>query len=71
MTLTCSLDLVPKPGTCPRPPSDVSLLTCVPSQACMFDTHCEGSKKCCFNGCGAVCVEPQGESVKTLFYGSI
>ncbi|KAK4325646.1 hypothetical protein Pmani_003739 [Petrolisthes manimaculis] len=58
-------DLVPKPGTCPRPPSDVSLLTCVPSQACMFDTHCEGSKKCCFNGCGAVCVEPQETPAST------
>ncbi|XP_069977259.1 uncharacterized protein [Penaeus vannamei] len=52
-------DLVPKPGTCPSPPSDVSLLTCVPSQQCTFDTHCEGSRKCCFNGCGAECVEPQ------------
>ncbi|ROT64288.1 hypothetical protein C7M84_017796 [Penaeus vannamei] len=41
------------PGTCPSPPSDVSLLTCVPSQQCTFDTHCEGSRKCCFNGCGA------------------
>ncbi|XP_071535769.1 uncharacterized protein [Panulirus ornatus] len=52
-------DLVPKPGTCPSPPSDLSLLMCAPSQQCMFDTHCEGSKKCCFNGCGAVCIEPQ------------
>ncbi|KAK8392409.1 hypothetical protein O3P69_014644 [Scylla paramamosain] len=52
-------DLVPKPGTCPSPPSDASLLTCVPSQQCMYDTQCDGSKKCCFNGCGSVCVEPQ------------
>ncbi|XP_042879578.1 uncharacterized protein LOC122258000 [Penaeus japonicus] len=58
-------DLVPKPGTCPSPPNDVSLLTCVPSQQCTFDTHCEGSRKCCFNGCGAVCVEPQETPAST------
>ncbi|KAK8727075.1 hypothetical protein OTU49_009926, partial [Cherax quadricarinatus] len=58
-------DLVPKPGTCPSAPSDLSLLTCVPSQQCMFDTHCEGSRKCCFNGCGAICVEPQETPAST------
>ena len=54
-------EMVPKPGTCPSLPADLSLLTCVPAQECMFDTHCEGAKKCCFNGCGAVCVLPNGQ----------
>ncbi|CAL4169856.1 unnamed protein product, partial [Meganyctiphanes norvegica] len=52
-------DLVAKPGSCPSPPRDLSLLRCVPRHQCMFDTHCQGAMKCCFNGCGAVCLQPE------------
>jgi hypothetical protein len=50
-----------KPGQCPFlvPPgtdgSDLNLC----EYECRSDTHCEGNKRCCTNGCGTQCVEPQ------------
>ncbi|XP_022088704.1 neurogenic locus notch homolog protein 1-like isoform X2 [Acanthaster planci] len=45
-----------KPGTCPMPPMD-SFGICVDS--CMSDDDCEGRAKCCSNGCGHTCVDPE------------
>lgn len=50
-----------KPGQCPFlvPPgtdgSDVD--SC--QYECRSDSHCETNKKCCSNGCGTQCIEPQ------------
>uniref|UniRef100_A0A6A7FYZ2 Amyloid beta A4 protein n=1 Tax=Hirondellea gigas TaxID=1518452 RepID=A0A6A7FYZ2_9CRUS len=52
-------DFSVKPGTCPSPASDLSLLTCEPRQECLQDSHCHGSAKCCFTGCGSTCLQPQ------------
>ncbi|XP_077983615.1 uncharacterized protein LOC144438460 [Glandiceps talaboti] len=45
-----------KAGQCPAVPSDVSGI-CV--QECSNDEECDDAKKCCSNGCGNVCVEPE------------
>ena len=60
----------PRPGTCPSqllpPPGP-----CVSdSDACMLDVDCDGStKKCCYNNCFKVCVEP-GESGLSAIRGN-
>ena len=45
----------PKPGTCPA--TDGAIGTCV--EECLHDADCDGGHKCCSNGCGHVCVEPE------------
>lgn len=49
-----------KQGQCPYlvpPASEDSDDAC--DYECRSDSHCSESKKCCSNGCGTVCVEPQ------------
>ena len=45
--------IAPKAGYCPALTADSGLGTC--DQACSSDADCEGSAKCCSNGCGTVC----------------
>ncbi|XP_078730457.1 uncharacterized protein LOC144945801 isoform X2 [Lampetra fluviatilis] len=45
-----------KPGSCPTPPPG-AVGTC--DEACVDDESCPGEQKCCSNGCGHGCVEPQ------------
>lgn len=47
-----------RPGTCPRPAeeSEDSEAACVVN--CNADPACEGSMKCCDNGCGYTCQTP-------------
>ncbi|ALC45954.1 CG5639, partial [Drosophila busckii] len=46
-----------KPGQCPYlvPPGPTD--SC--AYECRTDAHCAGSRRCCSNGCGTQCVEPQ------------
>lgn len=44
-----------KPGQCPKPAPGSSGI-CVNS--CKSDQGCKGSQKCCSNGCGRVCMQP-------------
>lgn len=51
-----------KPGQCPFlvPPGFNNQMDgnyC--SYECRTDSHCDGTKRCCSNGCGTQCVEPQ------------
>lgn len=41
-----------KPGNCPKPGIGI----CV--ESCQTDASCQGSQKCCSNGCGRVCTDP-------------
>ena len=43
----------PKPGTCPA--AEGGFGTCV--QECQHDIDCDGTQKCCSNGCGHTCVD--------------
>lgn len=44
-----------KQGTCPAvPPGSAGI--CV--ESCNLDSSCPGVQKCCFNGCGHVCMDP-------------
>ncbi|XP_075929275.1 uncharacterized protein LOC116950820 isoform X1 [Petromyzon marinus] len=45
-----------KPGSCPTPPPD-AVGTC--DEACTVDESCPGEQKCCSNGCGHSCVQPE------------
>ncbi|XP_078614309.1 uncharacterized protein LOC144883590 [Branchiostoma floridae x Branchiostoma japonicum] len=45
---------VEKPGDCP----DQRTLWPVCSDQCQTDGHCSHDRKCCFNGCGHTCAEP-------------
>lgn len=49
-----------KPGQCPYlvPPGYDSYDDSCDFE-CRSDYHCEGSKRCCSNGCGTQCVEPE------------
>ena len=47
---------VVKEGVCPVVEGD-SFGFC--AQECSDDAHCAGSKKCCSNGCGHVCVDAE------------
>ena len=59
----------PRPGTCPSlllpPPGP-----CVSdSDECMLDVDCDGStKKCCYNNCFKVCVEPGTSAIQGNFF---
>uniref|UniRef100_A0A1B0CNV9 Thyroglobulin type i repeat protein n=1 Tax=Lutzomyia longipalpis TaxID=7200 RepID=A0A1B0CNV9_LUTLO len=46
-----------KPGQCPFlvPPGNDDAC----EYECRSDSHCDGTKRCCSNGCGTQCVEPQ------------
>ncbi|XP_001993789.3 uncharacterized protein LOC6567649 [Drosophila grimshawi] len=51
-----------KPGQCPYlvPPGPTDNLDAnICAYECRTDAHCEGSRRCCSNGCGTQCVEPQ------------
>lgn len=54
--------LMKKSGQCPYliPPARNDTIN---SNACTYecksDFHCDGTKKCCSNGCGTQCIEPQ------------
>lgn len=50
-----------KPGQCPFliPPGNEESDMDACDYECRSDSHCEGSKRCCSNGCGTQCVEPQ------------
>ncbi|KAH3814601.1 hypothetical protein DPMN_143106 [Dreissena polymorpha] len=41
-----------KPGVCPEP--DIGLCW----EACSSDHDCPGAQKCCYNGCGHDCQQP-------------
>ncbi|XP_033109473.1 fibrillin-1-like isoform X4 [Anneissia japonica] len=49
--------LVIKEGSCPVVSGD-TVGICV--QMCDADSDCDGTKKCCSNGCGHACMEPVG-----------
>ncbi|XP_036900609.1 elafin [Sturnira hondurensis] len=45
-----------KPGTCPK-----TLIKCAmmnPPNACLWDSQCQGHKKCCEGSCGKACMTP-------------
>lgn len=46
-----------KSGSCPHITSMSEIFNCV--EECNKDEACNGEKKCCYNGCGHVCVEPR------------
>jgi len=46
-----------KPGECPDVESD----SC--DQQCYSDADCGGDEKCCYNGCGQLCVRPRGSEI--------
>ncbi|XP_058812008.1 uncharacterized protein LOC131676744 [Topomyia yanbarensis] len=50
-----------KPGQCPFlvPPGSENAESDSCEYECRTDSHCEASKRCCSNGCGTQCVEPQ------------
>ncbi|XP_055903393.1 uncharacterized protein LOC129939416 isoform X2 [Eupeodes corollae] len=51
-----------KPGQCPflvPPGSDRQTDGNYCSYECRTDSQCDGSRRCCSNGCGTQCVEPQ------------
>lgn len=50
-----------KPGQCPYlvPPGYDNLESDSCDFECRSDYHCDGSKRCCSNGCGTQCVEPE------------
>lgn len=50
-----------KPGQCPFlvPPGSDNLDANTCAYECRTDSHCDGAKRCCSNGCGTQCVEPQ------------
>uniref|UniRef100_A0A1B0A3R5 Thyroglobulin type-1 domain-containing protein n=1 Tax=Glossina pallidipes TaxID=7398 RepID=A0A1B0A3R5_GLOPL len=50
-----------KPGQCPYlvPPAPDNLDANACAYECRTDSHCEGAKRCCSNGCGTQCVLPQ------------
>ena len=43
-------------GVCPALPTG-SFGICV--HECGHDVECSGSKKCCGNGCGTICIDPE------------
>ncbi|XP_017082858.2 uncharacterized protein LOC108115792 [Drosophila eugracilis] len=50
-----------KPGQCPYlvPPGPDNLDANTCAYECRTDAHCEGARRCCSNGCGTQCVDPQ------------
>ena len=53
-----------KPEFCPKPKPD-QIGICV--DACQGDDDCSGSEKCCFNGCGNVCMKQLDMDVFPIF----
>lgn len=51
--------LLKKPGQCPYLVPMTSTMTNMCEYECRSDSHCDGNKKCCSNGCGTQCIEPQ------------
>ncbi|XP_037809607.1 uncharacterized protein LOC119602262 isoform X1 [Lucilia sericata] len=53
--------LARKPGQCPYlvPPGPDNLDANACAYECRTDSHCDGAKRCCSNGCGTQCVLPQ------------
>ncbi|XP_052216813.1 kielin/chordin-like protein [Dreissena polymorpha] len=47
-----NIDCRDKPGVCPRPGFGVCW------EECSSDHDCPGVQKCCFNGCGHTCEQP-------------
>uniref|UniRef100_A0A182INC5 Thyroglobulin type-1 domain-containing protein n=1 Tax=Anopheles atroparvus TaxID=41427 RepID=A0A182INC5_ANOAO len=50
-----------KPGQCPFlvPPGAENSESDSCEYECRTDAHCDGTRRCCSNGCGTQCVEPQ------------
>lgn len=50
-----------KPGQCPFlvPPGTEGSSSASCEYECRSDQHCAGARRCCSNGCGTQCVEPQ------------
>ena len=57
----CLYSLV-KDGVCPKA---ATFGACIVT--CGADEDCDGSKKCCSNGCGAWCVEPSKNLLSEIF----
>ncbi|XP_052057673.1 papilin-like isoform X2 [Mytilus californianus] len=51
-----------KPGQCPKL-SISNIGSCV--QACRRDVDCDGNQKCCSNGCGTTCQDPEDSYLLT------
>ena len=49
------VDSEPKDGSCPAVKEDMGGI-CVTE--CVADENCPGKMKCCSNGCGKLCIEP-------------
>ena len=49
---------------CPKPKPD-QIGICVDA-CCQGDDDCSGSEKCCFNGCGHVCMKPLDMSINMV-----
>ena len=56
--------MIVKSGQCPRLEQG-SVGTCY--EECQNDGDCAGDSKCCSNGCGHVCMNPEG-NILTLNY---
>ncbi len=48
-----SLPALAKDGECPEPTGGG-----ICAELCEVDDDCDGLQKCCFNGCGHVCIDP-------------
>lgn len=55
MNTNCKIPEI-KDGECPRVENS-TVGICV--KECQMDNNCTGSTKCCFNGCGHTCQQPQ------------
>lgn len=63
LTLDFFIYVSVKDGFCPRaPPYGPCVVTCG------ADEDCDGSKKCCSNGCGAWCLEPSKNRLNVFFH---
>ncbi|XP_076455322.1 antileukoproteinase-like [Babylonia areolata] len=47
-----------KPGACPKPSGMAGICVFDPNVNCLYDSECDGDKKCCSEGCGKVCKDP-------------
>ncbi|XP_052102073.1 uncharacterized protein LOC127735795 isoform X3 [Mytilus californianus] len=57
---SCSRDTGNKQGTCPAI-GNHTVGTCV--EECSGDYNCTGNQKCCSNGCGHVCMDPDSNNI--------
>ena len=58
-----------KPGVCPRPWKGADGICDRRGDSCEDDVTCEGSRKCCFNGCQKECVLPGDGSITSPVLG--